>query len=114
MSLVAADFPDGGAVVMTEVIDHLGEVDHRRVASPLELAAAWREVRDCDAAVVEVLGVNDRVAYEGIVRSQPKGTTRSRRSADSSLRMSVSRLHVAIHRRIILLQDINAQASWFV
>jgi hypothetical protein len=112
MSLIDTDFPEDADVVLAEVIAQLVDVDHRRVSDATDLAQAWREIRHCDGAVLEVFTPEDRAAYEAIIDDDHDDSGHGRDSITATSRMSAARLHVAIHRRVVLLHDLATHEPW--
>jgi hypothetical protein len=105
---MVSDSPEDIPIVVTEVICHLAEIDDRQILDPHELAQAWLEVRLCDAAVLDVLTEHQRLHYQAIVEGPRRSARQPRGSDRSTVVTGVVRLHLAIHRRRILLQDLEA------
>lgn len=111
MSLIDTDFPEDAEVVMAEVITHLIDVDHRRLTDARGIDAAWREVRQCDMVVLDVLAPRDRADYAAVLAADPDAAGPA--VADGlPLRAGTRGLHTAIHRRVSLLQDISTHGFW--
>ena len=112
MSLVDTDFPDDADVVVVEVVSHLLEVDGRSIVEPAGLAEAWAEVHRCDDAVLEALDPADRSIYQATIdtsRSRSRSSRRSRR--EPIVEERVVGLHLALHRRLVVLRDLVPSAD---
>lgn len=104
MPLVRTEFPDDEAVVIAEVAEHLASVDRRRLRDEAALAQAWREVRRCDDAVVPVLDPTSRADYLAVLRTGGPRPGRARSWLGlARVDVEVGRLHVGIHRRLLVL-----------
>ncbi len=107
MSLVEMEHPDDPRVVLVEVAEHLHEIDRRLVAHPEALSTAWRQMRRCDDAVIDALPPADRTSYEAVmVSSGPRSRRPSAWFRSSGTNEDVARLHLALHRRIVLLRQL--------
>jgi hypothetical protein len=110
MTLLDLDHPDDERIVLAEVVVHLREIDHRRIADQAGLAEAWLQVHRCDGAVLDALDPLNRQHYQCIVDGPRTGRSTSRPArawlAASTLRTGVAHLNVAVHRRLMLLQAV--------
>jgi hypothetical protein len=105
MTLVDTNFPEDSDIVVSEVLLHLLELDARRFDEPADLALVWAEVHRCDDDVLEALDAGDRMSYQASIdRTRPEPSYRSRR--EPNLRERVAHLHLALHRRLVLLRDL--------
>jgi hypothetical protein len=104
MSLVDLDRPDDERIVLAEVVVHLREIDCRSIDDQRQLAAAWLQVHRSDAAVLDVLEPAARQAYQDVVDAPRRNGVLGRTwSVGSALRTGSAHLHVAVHRRLMLL-----------
>jgi hypothetical protein len=104
VSLIDLDHPDDERIVLAEVVVHLREIDRRSIDDQQRLAAAWLQVHRCDAAVLDVLEPAARQAYQAVVDGPHRGGAIARAwSVGSALRAGSAHLHVAVHRRLMLL-----------
>ena len=107
MSLVSTDFPEDAHVVLSEVLAHLLELDARTIHEPTELARAWADVHCCDDQVLEALDPNDRWAYQDTIDRSVSPVRSSRRASGGSIvQERVVRLHLALHRRLVVLREL--------
>ena len=110
MSLVAEPFPEDPRVVAFEVTAHLQAIDLRGLVLPRDVAAAWVELRRCDEAVLVVLEPRHREHYQAIVETRRPRVRPSRWSGRTALHGEVACLRVAVHRRLMVLQLVVADA----
>jgi hypothetical protein len=107
MSLLPASFSDAFDVEIAAVASQLAEIDTRRIVEPFELAEAWADLRRCDEAATSALEPVDARLYRIIVDTPISSHRRTRARAIPVVDARVERLHQAIHRRLILLQDLT-------
>ena len=107
MSLVATDFPDDGQVVLAEVLLHFVELDGRAILEPVALTDAWMEVHQCDDEVLEALDPAERSTYQAVSNTSRSRSKPSQRwPGEPVMQESVVRLHLALHRRVVVLRDL--------
>jgi len=106
MSLLGTSFPEDAQVVLAEVLGHLLELDARPIDEPVELARAWAEVHGCDDAVLDALDTADRPVYQAALDTTPPRPRRPRRLSDPIVQERAVRLHLAVHRRVVVLRDL--------
>jgi hypothetical protein len=100
MAMATTSHPEDSRIVLREVVTHLSELGDRIIADPLELTEAWTEVHRCDDAAMDALDPGVRHTYDVVTRSRSR---RSRRIRSSVVEDRVVVLHLAVHRRLVIL-----------
>jgi len=108
MSVAATDTPDDPRVVLVEVGAHLREISDRRISDPLLLAQAWSEVHVCDDAMLRSLDPSGQQAYRTVIDVPPARRRRQRAAGQPIIEDRVTRLRLAVSRRLAVLDDLVA------